>query len=303
MNHNHVLSMLAVSCLATVPLAASADASVPNTFNNGSPADAGEVNANFTALVDAINNLDTSGGIAAEPAVGPSFRIPRGTGGAKYGTLLAEEGTDCWQARVFYQNTVSEQINTADGGTVTPDNIWRTMKACSDGTVSFDYTYGIPDAQVGTDNIFSATDGIEMDSDFETGGSFGYRMEQKIVTAGGVDTVHQLEIYEDGMGETEWVTDYSHTRSVVGSMNIGGTDFANVAITSVQGGKRVRMLAEGVGTVATLDVGASNFPPDALFIGADTVIRGFTFSRNAAGDTGTLPTVFQDGNMFGDVFH
>lgn len=241
--------------------------------------------------------------------MGASFNIPTGgTSATKYGTLLAEEGTDCWQARVFYDNTANEQIDTA-GGTATPDHIWRTMKGCSGQPLAdFDYTYGIPDSRVDEVNRFGATDGVEIDTRFAEGGAFDYRIEQTIVTANGVDNVHQIEIYEDGTGEVAWVADSSHTRSVIGQLTIAGEVFTNVAITSVLGGKRLSVAAEGVGTVATIDVGALNFVPDPIFDGTSgdgttTTIRNFVFSRGPGGDRGTLPAPFQSGGAFGDVFN
>jgi hypothetical protein len=50
------LTHLAMTAMLVVPLAAAAAVILPNTFNNGTVADADEVNANFSALVDGINS-------------------------------------------------------------------------------------------------------------------------------------------------------------------------------------------------------------------------------------------------------
>ena len=316
MSKNYCISVTA-ACLISFPVALSAEVTLPNTFNTGDPAVAGEVNQNFQTLADAINTLDSStGGDSSEPAVGASFNIPRGTGGAKYGVLLAEETSDgsapvCWQARVFYENTQGETITTASGTPVTPDNIFRTAKGCvGQPSLDWDYTFGIPDSQVGAVNLFAVTDGVEIDTRFEgfSGGSFDFRTEQSIVTSRGVDTVYEVEIYEDNAGEVEWITDRTHIRKPIGPLTIGGPNggsqsFDNVATQSVYGGKRLAILAEGFGIVATIDTGAVNFPTDPVFFGrGTTTIRGFAFARNADGEIGQLPALFASGGAFSELF-
>lgn len=307
---------ITAACLLSLPVGLHAEVSLPNTFNSGEPAVADEVNQNFQALADAINNLDSStGGDSSAPAVGASFNIPRGTGGAKYGVLLAEETSDgsapvCWQARVFYENTQGDTITSASGTSVTPDNIYRTAKGCEgQAALEWDYTYGIPNSQLGSVNLFAVTDGAEIENRFDNGGgSFDYRIEQTIVTSRGVDTVYEVEIYENGAGEAEWITDRTHIRKPIGPLTVGAPNggsqtFDNVATQSVYGAKRLVILAEGFGIVSTIDTGAVNFPTDPQFIGqGTTVIRGFAFARNADGEFGQLPAPFASGGAFSELF-
>lgn len=308
---------VAAACMLSLPVTVNAEVTLPNSFTTGSPAVAGEVNQNFQTLADAINNLDSStGGDSSTPAVGASFNIPRGTGGAKYGVLLAEERDDgsapvCWQARVFYENTQGDTITTVSGPSVTPDNIYRTAKGCEgQATLDWDYTYGIPNSQVGAVNLFAVTDGVELDTRFNgfSGGSFGFRIEQSIVTSRGVDTVYEVEIYENNAGETEWITDRTHIRKPIGPLTIGTADggsqsFDNVATQSVYSSKRLAILAEGFGIVATIDTGAVNAPTDPMFSGQGiSTIRSFAFARNADGEFGQLPTPFADGGTFSELF-
>lgn len=315
MSKKYCISITA-ACLLSLPVALSAEVTLPNTFTDGEAAVAGEVNQNFQTLTDAINNLESStGGDSSVPAVGASFQTPRGTGGAKYGVLLAEETSDgsapvCWQARVFYQNTQGDTITTADGASVTPDNIFRTAKGC-DGqpSLEWDYTYGVPDSQVGSVNLLAVTDGVEIDNNFNSdGGSFNFRIEQTIATSRGVDTVYEVEIYEDETGELEWITDRTHIRAPIGPLTLGTPNggsqtFDNVATQSVYGSKRLAILAEGFGIVATIDTGAVNFPTDPQFPGQGTTnIRSFVFARNADGDFGQLPAPFASGGAFSELF-
>ena len=316
MSSKHSFFIVA-ACLFFFPVTLNAQVTVPNTFSSGAPAVADEVNQNFQTLADAINNLDSStGGGSSEPAVGASFNIPRGTGGAKYGVLLAEENSNggppvCWQARVFYENTQGDTITTTSGTSVTPDNIYRTAKGCEGQAVlEWDYTYGIPNSQVGSVNLFAVTDGAEIDTRFAgfSGGSFDYRIEQSIVTSRGVDTVYEVEIYENAAGELEWITDRTHIRKPIGPMTLGTPDggsqaFNNVATQSVYGSKRLAILAEGFGIVGTIDTGAVNFPTDPQFPGQGiTTIRSFAFGRNADGDIGQLPALFAANGTFSELF-
>lgn len=315
MSNKHCISVTA-ACLLSFPVVLNAEVSVPNTFTDGEPAVANAVNQNFEALADAINNLESStGGDSSVPAVGASFQLPRGTGGAKYGVLLAEETGDgsapvCWQARVFYENTQGDTITTADGASVTPANIFRTAKGCEgQPNLEWDYTYGVPASQVGSVNPLAVTDGVEIDNSFNNeGGSYNFRTEQTIVTARGVDTVYEVEIYEDGAGDLEWITDRTHIRKPIGSLTLGTPDggsqtFDNVATQAVYGAKRLTILAEGFGIVATIDTGAVNFPTDPQFPGQGiSTIRSFAFARNADGEFGQLPAPFASGGAFSELF-
>lgn len=316
MSSKHRLSV-AAACLLIAPVTLNAEVTLPNTFTSGEPAVANEVNQNFQTLADAIDNLDSStGGASSTPAVGASFNIPRGTGGAKFGVLLAEETSDgsapfCWQARVFYENTQGETITAASGTSVTPDNIYRTAKGCEgEAVLDWDYIYGIPNSQIGSVNLFGVTDGAQIDTRFIgfSGGSFDYRIEQSIVTSRGVDTVYEVEIYENAAGELEWITDRTHIRKPIGPMTLGTPDggsqaFNNVATQSVYGSKRLAILAEGFGIVGTIDTGAVNFPTDPQFPGQGiTTIRSFAFARNADGDIGQLPAPFANGGAFSELF-
>jgi hypothetical protein len=308
---------IAVACMLSLPVALNAEVTVPNAFTSGEPAVAGEVNQNFQTLADAINTLESStGGDSSVPAVGASFQIPRGTGENKFGVLLAQENSDgtppnCWQARVFYQNTQSDIITNAAGTPVTPDNIYRTARGCvGETSLDWDYTYGIPDSQVGSLNPFAVTDGAQIENRFTPtdGGSFNYRIEQTIVTSRGVDTVYEVEIYENGAGELEWITDRTHIRKPIGPMKLGTSDggsqtFDNVATQAVYGAKRLAVLAEGFGIVATIDTGAVNFPTDPQFPGRGiSTIRSFAFARNADGEFGQLPAPFASGGAFSELF-
>ena len=316
MPNKHSLSV-AAACLLIFPVALNAEVTLPNTFTTGAPAVAGEVNQNFQTLADAINNLESStGGGSSVPAVGASFNIPRGTGGAKFGVLLAEQGSDfnaptCWQARVFYENTQGDTITTASGTSVTPDNIYRTAKGCEgQASLDWDYTYGIPNSQVGAVNLFAVTDGVEIDTRFAgfSGGSFDVRTEQSIVTSRGVDTVYEVEIYTGANGDSEWIADRTHIRKPIGPLTVGlptggSQTFDNVATQSVYGSKRLAILAEGFGIVSTIDSGAVNFPTDPVFIGQGTTnIRSFAFARNADGEFGQLPAPFANGGAFSELF-
>jgi hypothetical protein len=315
MPNKHSLSV-AAACLLISPAALHAEVTLPNTFSSGAPAVAGDVNQNFQTLADAINNLEAStGGESSAPAVGASFQIPRGTGGAKYGVLLAEESSDgtapsCWQARVYYQNTQGDTLTTAAGTSVTPANIYRTAKGCQgQASLEWDYTFGIPDSQVNSVNPLAMTDGVEIDSRFNAnGGSFNYRVEQTIVTSRGVDTVYEVEIYENGAGELEWITDRTHIRTPIGPLTLGTPNggsqtFQNVATQAVYGAKRLALLAEGFGIVGTIDTGAVNFPTDPQFPGQGiSTIRSFVFARNADGEFGQLPAPFASGGAFSELF-
>lgn len=315
MSKKYCISITA-ACLLTLPVALSAEVTLPNTFTNGEAAVAGEVNQNFQTLTDAINNLESStGGDSNEPAVGASFQTPRGMGGAKYGVLLAEESKDgsapaCWQARVFYENTQGDTITTADGTSISPENIFRTAKGCAgETTLEWSYTYGVPNSQLGSSNLLGVTDGVELENRFNNdGGSFNYRAEQTIVTSRGVDTVYSVEIYEDDAGNLEWIADRTHIRTPIGSLTLGTPDggsqtFDNVATQTLYGSKRLRIIAEGFGAVATIDTGAVNFPTDPQFPGQGiTTIRSFVFARNADGDFGQLPAPFASGGAFSELF-
>ena len=51
--------LLAISLGGVLNLAVASSASVPNTFTSGTPAVAAEVNSNFTALQNAVNDNDS----------------------------------------------------------------------------------------------------------------------------------------------------------------------------------------------------------------------------------------------------
>lgn len=57
MNRRRLVLGIAAACLLVVPGVLVAVASVPHTFSNGQFADATQVNANFTALENAVNGL------------------------------------------------------------------------------------------------------------------------------------------------------------------------------------------------------------------------------------------------------
>ena len=193
---------------------------------------------------------------------------------------------------------------------MTPANIYRTAKGC-DGQpgLEWDYTYGIPDSQVGSVNPFAVTDGIEIDNRFNNeGGSFNFRIEQTIVTSRGVDTVYEVAIYEDGAGVVEWIADRTHIRKPIGPMTLGTPDggsqaFDNVATQAFYGGARLAVIAEGFGIVSTLDIGGVNGPTDPQFSGQGiSTIRSFAFARNADGEFGQLPAPFANGGAFSELF-
>ena len=67
------LTHLAATALLVVPLAAVAAVTLPNTFTNGTVADAGEINANFDALVAEVNSLTHIRGFVQLDGDGPFF--------------------------------------------------------------------------------------------------------------------------------------------------------------------------------------------------------------------------------------
>lgn len=289
-------------CVVGMPPAFAQEATVPNEFSAGEEAVAAQVNENFQSLADAINSTT---GVSQEPLVTGEYSIPRGTGGAKFGVLLADEGGNCWTARVFYENTGSETIDTPGGGTVTPDNIWKSANGCEGASeLAWEYKYGIPDDTVGTDAYFQQTDGVEINTSYEgfTGGAFGYSQVTEVARVGDIDIVRRVELFRDDAGETVWMSNFSATRTLLDDpVTVGGETFDDVALVSSYGGSRTRIQARGVGVVK--EVTEPNGITDPVF-STDSSVREIVFARNADGEIGDLSgTPFADGGAFGGIFH
>ena len=69
---NKTLITLAITALFAGTLNAAPGDAVPNTFSNGTPADADQVNANFTEVVNQISTLATEGVVGPEGPQGPA---------------------------------------------------------------------------------------------------------------------------------------------------------------------------------------------------------------------------------------
>lgn len=91
-----IVSFLSACALLLAAPAAWAQVTVPNTFTAGTPAKASEVNANFTALANAINNLTANSGGTLTAVTGYSDT---------YGASSAVADRNVWVYRETNSNT------------------------------------------------------------------------------------------------------------------------------------------------------------------------------------------------------
>ena len=95
-------SLLLLVLLLSTASSAQAQVAVPNTFTYGTPAVADEVNANFTALVDAVNT-ELANRATDCVGAGGSWDAGTSTCAPKYNCLL---GGFCSQVAIFYPQGV-----------------------------------------------------------------------------------------------------------------------------------------------------------------------------------------------------
>lgn len=230
-----------------------------------------------------------------------------GVTGDRFGVLLASDTSNCWRARVYYRNTQNETIAGPGGNSITPDYIWRLAEGCAgQSELEWEYTFALRNAQIGTFNEFAETDGVEIHtrSDFNLpGGSFNYSSDVTRDSTDEMDIMHSIERYEDGSGETLFMTQASSKASLLDDpVTVNGVTVNDVAVVSYPSHNRVRFFAKGVGLIMAKHNAAGNFWADPVFRGNSTVFKA-VWIRNQAGEKGRLAgTPFAPGKAFGDFF-
>jgi hypothetical protein len=119
----HRKTLFAFCAILAVTFAARADnaVSVPNTFTAGTPAKAADVNANFTALVNGINNLVAPPTVvdSAGHVVGPYIRFNGGINGLEF------------EAVFIRTSTISFAVAFSIGGAPSGGGLLYTTADCS----------------------------------------------------------------------------------------------------------------------------------------------------------------------------
>jgi hypothetical protein len=153
-----VFNVVAAVIFALLGGAASAQVSVPNTFTAGTPARAADVNANFQALVTAVNTLSSrvsklEGQITSADLVGTyavnQFQSELGGGASGRVAVYTGGGTVTFAAggtgTVSGNTELGHQLNLP-GGTLTainrPQADFSINWSFSNGTVTVTFTQG-----------------------------------------------------------------------------------------------------------------------------------------------------------------
>lgn len=166
--------------------------------------------------------------------------------------VLAQSGSDCHVARIFFANTTGVVVTNATS-TVTPDLVWVWQMVCGDATdvrYELEYVYAVPASG------FGAAEGVEISEDQDGDGNFdrirhlGFRHFAGSSPLPGAELITGIEQYKDASGETIVVTNWTRLLSPLGeSLAVNGLAFDDAIVDSFLGFGRVRMHARGIGVV------------------------------------------------------
>ena len=146
--NTYIRTIIAITLL--MPAIVVAQTTVPNTFVSGAPALASEVNENFDALVQGVQQLEV-----AAPVIDPTLVQTRVSGTCAVGSFIsaiAEDGT------VTCGDGSDEDLNTRYGALTLVNNTGDANTAIGDGALQFNTT-GVLNTASGVDALGDNTDG------------------------------------------------------------------------------------------------------------------------------------------------
>lgn len=279
--------------------------SVPNTFSAGQPAKAAEVNANFTALENAINARGST-------SFGSEYFISPSTNGQLTGrnVIVLKENRggsggcqeDVYRVRVYFENTENISLDTP-GGPVTPDRLWMFGFVCApsgSATASYilEYLYAIPSTGSFADALgIEINEDAEADGSFETQTNYNYFQTYNVNPLNSAELVHSTEMYRNGSGETLVANNVSSVSAILGkSLTVGaplGETFSNVMVQSLMNytggnGGRIRFRAPGIGVVQEINDASVDDPLFNSQVKADAIYYRIE-GQGTAGDLSGTP--------------
>ncbi|MDZ7788845.1 MAG: hypothetical protein U5K73_12140 [Halofilum sp. (in: g-proteobacteria)] len=178
--------------------------------------------------------------------------------------VLAQEGGNCYAARVSFTNPGDVTVETASG-TVTPDQVFIFQYVCGDATEATyeeEYVYAVPSS-----GGFDQSQGVEINQDTNDDGTFdnsqawNYRSTFSSNPLKNSQLVSGNELYFNGSGEIRAAGNWTRILTELGEpLTVNGETYNNVVVENFLGFERMRFKAEGIGTILTITGGGNSDP-------------------------------------------
>lgn len=260
--------------LFVVPTAFAQEVSVPNSFSEGDPAVASEVNDNFAALANEIESL---GQQTTGAAFSDYFFSPSSNGSLGSRNMIVWEDPNprfsnaddvfpdtCYITRAWFDaSDVDVQL---ENGPDNPDtiNVWQQLCTDTNGSIiwELEYVYTVPED--GFDGDMGVAINLDNDGDqtFEFEEETAYRFKTNIDSLGQTEVRNTTELYLDGNGEVLFANNWvRHVTELNETITVNGIEFNDVAVSNFAGFERTRFLANGIGPILEVN----GFQGDPVF--------------------------------------
>lgn len=241
---------------------------IPNTFVDGDPAIAAEVNENFNVLATAINAINGAA------SFDDYFMKPSSDGATVNRNVVVwePETGNCFVARTWFTNTTGIQVQNAST-LVTPETVFVWQMLCGDAsnvTYELNYVYAVPAAGFDQAEGVEIREDVDGDKTFDNESSWDYRGATTVNPLANVELRHTSDLYRDASDELVVATSFSTMlASLREPLVVNSMTFDDVAMQQFVGFPRIRFLAKGIGAIYEINpssgASATGLNSDPLF--------------------------------------